>query len=540
MTINLSTYMRGSGVTPIAVTNGGTGTTTSTGTGNTVLSNGPTLLSPIITGTTTIGSASISETSSDLTITAVDDIFLKTGNGARYALAAFDTGSAVEVNIGGKLLPEVTETHNLGASSQRWNQIFGTSLDITGSGTFSTTTSSAVTASANTGYSLFRGTTNSSGGVFNVTGNATGSGVNILSLNAALNDYEPLVMRASTCSLYAGVGGGHKLVGSITSTGLSITGNAAVGTSTSSTSAMLISSSGSVNNIMLEVVSTTVSAGQTGILYGIKVAAGKNNGGSGVVGIYSTTSNIATNTVGVHGDVIVGNSWGTSKAIKGTVTYNNGQYTNANDVCGVYGEVLNTYGSAGASTSQTAAGWFDNKDTYNTRSFGVVGTTVAGPTVATPIAAFHAGLEVFSVSPLGAVTLGGATQSTSGVGIKFPATQSASSDANTLDDYEEGTWTPSPTNLTVVGTPTYTGTYVKIGRQVTCTLNVKSTTTTASTVGSTYFSGLPFATSGFSVLSAVNHGSVASYGNGSVQSNVAYTPTWPAVAEVDVTFTYFV
>lgn len=29
--------------------------------------------------------------------------------------------------------------------------------------------------------------------------------------------------------------------------------------------------------------------------------------------------------------------------------------------------------------------------------------------------------------------------------IKFPATQNASSDANTLDDYEEGTWTPSYT-----------------------------------------------------------------------------------------------
>jgi hypothetical protein len=34
------------------------------------------------------------------------------------------------------------------------------------------------------------------------------------------------------------------------------------------------------------------------------------------------------------------------------------------------------------------------------------------------------------------------TPATSGTGITFPATQNASSDANTLDDYEEGTWTP--------------------------------------------------------------------------------------------------
>jgi hypothetical protein len=52
----------------------------------------------------------------------------------------------------------------------------------------------------------------------------------------------------------------------------------------------------------------------------------------------------------------------------------------------------------------------------------------------------------------------------SGVGIKFPATQSASSNANTLDDYEEGTWTPS-----VGGTASMasSGTYVKIGKMVT-------------------------------------------------------------------------
>ena len=45
------------------------------------------------------------------------------------------------------------------------------------------------------------------------------------------------------------------------------------------------------------------------------------------------------------------------------------------------------------------------------------------------------------------IGVGGATASASGTGITFPATQSASSDANTLDDYEEGTWTPSYTNI---------------------------------------------------------------------------------------------
>lgn len=62
--------------------------------------------------------------------------------------------------------------------------------------------------------------------------------------------------------------------------------------------------------------------------------------------------------------------------------------------------------------------------------------------------------------------------SANGGQIKFPATQSASSDANTLDDYEEGTW--SPTLITDGGgqSVTYTqqrGTYTKVGRVVTLT-----------------------------------------------------------------------
>jgi hypothetical protein len=66
---------------------------------------------------------------------------------------------------------------------------------------------------------------------------------------------------------------------------------------------------------------------------------------------------------------------------------------------------------------------------------------------------------------LNCLGVGNATPSTSGAGITFPATQSASTDANTLDDYEEGTWTPN-----VGGNATYTiqlGTYVKVGKLVT-------------------------------------------------------------------------
>jgi hypothetical protein len=54
-------------------------------------------------------------------------------------------------------------------------------------------------------------------------------------------------------------------------------------------------------------------------------------------------------------------------------------------------------------------------------------------------------------------------------GITFPATAVACTDANTLDDYEEGTWTPTVIGTTTAGTVTYAvrnARYTKIGRTV--------------------------------------------------------------------------
>jgi hypothetical protein len=81
-------------------------------------------------------------------------------------------------------------------------------------------------------------------------------------------------------------------------------------------------------------------------------------------------------------------------------------------------------------------------------------------------------------------------------GITFPATQSASSDANTLDDYEEGTWTPIVNLSSSAPTVTYVtqfGSYTKVGRMVTVTCFL---TWSAASGGSGDFrvSGLPFAT----------------------------------------------
>jgi hypothetical protein len=145
----------------------------------------------------------------------------------------------------------------------------------------------------------------------------------------------------------------------------------------------------------------------------------------------------------------------------------------------------NAFYSSGAwkyITSDTAAQY-----TQNVSSGGHQWSSAASGTAGNNITF----TQVLNVAKGATLALEGATSAT-GTGIAFPATQSASSDANTLDDYEEGTWTP----VLSLGTGSSTGssgsgTYIKIGRQVSVTvyLNVGTLSGGPSING---FTGLPF------------------------------------------------
>jgi hypothetical protein len=103
--------------------------------------------------------------------------------------------------------------------------------------------------------------------------------------------------------------------------------------------------------------------------------------------------------------------------------------------------------------------------------------------------------QLLAVEKDKSLALQGATSAT-GTGIAFPATQSASSDANTLDDYEEGTWTPTLTDGTN-NVSTYsqrTGNYVKVGNIVTIVIEI-TVSNKGSVSSSLRITGLPFYTS---------------------------------------------
>jgi hypothetical protein len=100
-------------------------------------------------------------------------------------------------------------------------------------------------------------------------------------------------------------------------------------------------------------------------------------------------------------------------------------------------------------------------------------------------------VEQLRINSNSALVLAGGAVAATGVGIAFPATQSASTDVNTLDDYEEGTWTPtdqSGAGLTL--TSSGTGRYTKIGRMVQVQASFSYPTTANGS--SAVIGGLPF------------------------------------------------
>lgn len=153
-----------------------------------------------------------------------------------------------------------------------------------------------------------------------------------------------------------------------------------------------------------------------------------------------------------------------------------------------------------------------NTDNYRARA------QIAGQVTATGTADQYGGLLAFRtaadgssntsermrIAPTGELLVGKTTTTANGGvlqvsnGITFPATQSASSDVNTLDDYEEGTWTPTyiatGTNFTSVTYDSATrGRYTKVGNMVLVKGFIMSDAITiGSASGAVAIGGLPF------------------------------------------------
>ena len=168
------------------------------------------------------------------------------------------------------------------------------------------------------------------------------------------------------------------------------------------------------------------------------------------------------------------------------------------------GEKLNVFGtivSSAQSLGTFAAnqGGFDfNVTTKNLRIYA--GTTnatassmsfVAGTSASFVTAATIDGVGNLLVGVASANANGGVLQLKSG--ITFPATQVAATDVNTLDDYEEGTFTPTIVGGTTAGVGTYAvqkGNYTKVGNLV--FFNIYVGTSAHTGTGDMLIGALPF------------------------------------------------
>jgi hypothetical protein len=138
---------------------------------------------------------------------------------------------------------------------------------------------------------------------------------------------------------------------------------------------------------------------------------------------------------------------------------------------------------------------------------GTVGATTPAAVVATTVKASTT------------MGVGAATPAASGSGITFPATQSASTDANTLDDYEEGTWTAVARGGSTAGTyeiASQISNYTKIGRAVCLEANITmAASITGGGAGDLWITGLPFTkmansgAGGVSSFEGVDYGGVS-------------------------------
>ncbi len=110
--------------------------------------------------------------------------------------------------------------------------------------------------------------------------------------------------------------------------------------------------------------------------------------------------------------------------------------------------------------------------------------------------------------------------------IKFPATQVSSSDANTLDDYEEGTWTPAWGGFSADPTGGVAK-FVKVGRLVKASLNAWAAGTSNAT---TKTISLPFASESADVMAGMGH----AFDNGAFSNNPCRIDTRGASVTADV------
>lgn len=260
---------------------------------------------------------------------------------------------------------------------------------------------------------------------------------------------------------------------------------------------------GTDNSVSSPAVQGGTAGATTGIYYpATNVVALATNGTEALrvdasqnVGI-GTSGGVAGLTVYKYGTQWTGNTSNTYPVPAGNVFIQTAAISGQDNWIGTTGSYGATTGSSNLllqanlnNTSQQAGNYIGSEATGSGTAVLTFGRMIGAATTGGNATKS----EQLRINTTGNLILAGGTVGAGGTGITFPATQSASSDANCLDDYEEGTWTPNQgAGLTVVGTFSSNGTYTKVGNIVTVQGQVSGSTSIAVTSVGILSSNLPF------------------------------------------------
>jgi len=463
------------GATTDLLVGGGTGAlpawTAATGTGSPVRGTTPTIATPVINGASTGTGVATAATASTLVMRgaageitggAITSGLLTATGGAFQANVTPLTGAGVEIRYSGTQGVIVAYDRTGGAYKPM-------SYDAGTSHAFTISSGANVATITSTGLnSTVIGATTPAAGSFTTlttTGVVTvGSAQNtfidststsIFRTGGDAGDFNSeaghLVLQPRTTSVSRNIIFGTGLTTAVVRARISDTGLAVTGA---------ISATGAISGAATSV--TTLSA--TGLIRSTTLGTGLQIGVS--TGVSSSSAVLLNGTTAASAS----QNWYVGLNVFAT----DGSYE-VKDGAGAQGfaitpaGLMTTKGPLAVTGAISATGWVVLNTANTLYSQAGVGCFLQTPDAsATPLTIRSSSGAIFAtVSSTGLAVTGAISATeliTASKGIVFPATQVASTDVNTLDDYEEGDWTPS-----VGGNATYTlqiGKYTKIGRIV--------------------------------------------------------------------------